>query len=92
MYSNSSKFHVDQIVIFLGFGLKTFPQVLICSLFPSIHLCVTLLHTKEGVADKFLKDARECLEELLASPDAEAGGMVSHVLDCRKTVLDGKLS
>ena len=91
MYSTSSKLHVNQIVIFLGFGLKT-SQVYICSLFPSIQLCVTLLHTKEGVADKFLKDARECLEELLASPDAEAGGMVSHVLDCRKTVIDGKLS
>ncbi|XP_056017657.1 sphingosine-1-phosphate lyase 1-like isoform X2 [Ostrea edulis] len=46
--------------------------------FPSsIHLCVTLLHTKEGVADKFLQDARECLEELLNSADAEAGGMAA---------------
>ncbi|XP_052688545.1 sphingosine-1-phosphate lyase 1-like isoform X2 [Crassostrea angulata] len=46
--------------------------------FPSsIHLCVTLLHTKEGVADQFIKDARECLEELLNSPDAEAGGMAA---------------
>ncbi|XP_061175676.1 sphingosine-1-phosphate lyase 1-like [Saccostrea echinata] len=46
--------------------------------FPSsVHLCVTLLHTKEGVADKFLQDCKECLEELLASPDAEAGGMAA---------------
>lgn len=37
---------------------------------------MTLLHTKEGVADQFLKDVRECLEALLNSPDAEAGGMV----------------
>lgn len=51
-------------------------SLLIGNLFSSIHLCVTLLHTKEGVADQFIRDARECLEELLNSPDAEAGGMV----------------
>ncbi|KAK3091804.1 hypothetical protein FSP39_022743 [Pinctada imbricata] len=47
--------------------------------FPSsVHLCCTILHTKEGVADRFITDVRECLEELLASPDAEAGGMFSN--------------
>lgn len=55
-------------------------SLLIGNLFSSIHLCVTLLHTKEGVADQFIRDARECLEELLNSPDAEAGGMVRTVI------------
>lgn len=39
--------------------------------FPTaIHLCVTLLHTKAGVADRFVKDIREIAEEALKNPDA----------------------
>jgi len=39
--------------------------------FPScIHLCVTMLHTEAGVADKFIKDVREATETALANPDS----------------------
>ncbi|XP_060067009.1 sphingosine-1-phosphate lyase 1-like [Ylistrum balloti] len=42
----------------------------------SLHLCCTLVHTKEGVADKFLSDVRNAVEEILADPqDHEIGGM-----------------
>nr|CAG4647007.1 EOG090X051L [Megafenestra aurita] len=43
--------------------------------FPSsIHLCVTYLHTREGVAERFLGDMREVVAEIMKNPQAEAGG------------------
>ncbi|KAJ8920412.1 hypothetical protein NQ315_005278 [Exocentrus adspersus] len=37
--------------------------------FPSgIHLCVTHMHTKPGVADKFLNDVRDSLTEIMKNP------------------------
>lgn len=46
--------------------------------FPSsIHLCCTMLHTKEGVADKFVKDVTEITAEILADPEAHKGGSVA---------------
>eukprot|EP00730_Choanoeca_flexa_P003592 TRINITY_DN11448_c1_g1_i7.p1 TRINITY_DN11448_c1_g1~~TRINITY_DN11448_c1_g1_i7.p1 ORF type:complete len:296 (+),score=73.16 TRINITY_DN11448_c1_g1_i7:158-1045(+) len=41
---------------------------------PSIHLCVTLAHTKPGVADTFLKDMREVTAPLYATPKVKAEG------------------
>merc|ERR1711997_980565 len=39
--------------------------------FPScIHLCVTLLHTQPGVADKFVNDVKELTEKAMADPKA----------------------
>jgi len=39
--------------------------------FPScIHLCVTLLHTEEGVADKFVNDVRDSAAKAMADPSA----------------------
>ncbi|EDO47839.1 predicted protein [Nematostella vectensis] len=42
---------------------------------PAIHLCVTLLNTQPGVADRFLKDVRECAAKLLADPNAKTAGL-----------------
>lgn len=43
----------------------------------SIHICVTYLQTKEGVADLFVKDVRECCAKLLKEPHSQTEGMVS---------------
>lgn len=41
---------------------------------PSIHLCVTLVHTKPGIAEKFVADFAACTKQLLNDPNAKAGG------------------
>lgn len=44
--------------------------------FPSsIHFCCTLLHTKPGVADKFIHDVKAIVKELVSDPNAHTGGM-----------------
>uniref|UniRef100_A0A8D0LB81 Sphingosine-1-phosphate lyase 1 n=1 Tax=Sphenodon punctatus TaxID=8508 RepID=A0A8D0LB81_SPHPU len=44
--------------------------------FPSsVHLCITLLHTRPGVADLFLKDVRECIFEIMKDPNAKTTGI-----------------
>ncbi len=40
----------------------------------SVHIAVTLRHTQEGVADRFLADLREAVEHTKAHPE-ESGGM-----------------
>ncbi|XP_020638775.3 sphingosine-1-phosphate lyase 1 [Pogona vitticeps] len=42
---------------------------------PSIHICLTLLHTKPGVAQLLLKDIRECVDEIMKDPKAKTTGM-----------------
>lgn len=43
--------------------------------FPSsLHLCVTLLHTQPGVADQFIRDVKDCVQEIMKDPTAECGG------------------
>ena len=43
--------------------------------FPScIHLCVTMVHTKDGVAERFVSDVREIAAKILAAPDKYVGG------------------
>ncbi|GFR80609.1 sphingosine-1-phosphate lyase 1 [Elysia marginata] len=43
--------------------------------FPSsLHLCVTLLHTQPGVADQFVQDVKECVQEIMKDPTAKCGG------------------
>ncbi|XP_044276439.1 sphingosine-1-phosphate lyase 1 isoform X2 [Varanus komodoensis] len=42
---------------------------------PSIHFCITLLHTKPGVADLLLKDIKECLFEIMKDPKAKTTGL-----------------
>ncbi|XP_069609308.1 sphingosine-1-phosphate lyase 1 [Ranitomeya imitator] len=41
---------------------------------PSIHICLTLLHTKPGVAQLFVKDVQESLSVIMEDPGAKATG------------------
>ncbi|KAJ6657739.1 hypothetical protein lerEdw1_001926 [Lerista edwardsae] len=44
--------------------------------FPSsIHICITLLHTKPGVAELFVKAVRECVAEIMKNPNAKTTGL-----------------
>ena len=46
-----------------------------CLQFPeSFHICLTLLHTEKGVAEKFIKDVRECTAEVMKDPKAKPTG------------------
>lgn len=40
----------------------------------SFHICLTLLHTKKGVAERFIKDIRECTAEIMKNPDTKPTG------------------
>ena len=40
----------------------------------SFHICLTLLHTKKGVAERFLKDVRECTAEIMKDPNVKPTG------------------
>jgi sphinganine-1-phosphate aldolase len=40
----------------------------------SIHLCVTLVHTKPGIAHKFVTDLKECVAEIMKNPKVKATG------------------
>ncbi|XP_041032482.1 sphingosine-1-phosphate lyase 1 isoform X1 [Carcharodon carcharias] len=43
--------------------------------FPSsIHICVTLLHTRNGVADRFVEDLRQSVAEIMKNPDEKTTG------------------
>lgn len=41
---------------------------------PSIHICCTLRHTKEGVADQLIADMQECVAEIMKNPGEKAVG------------------
>nr|XP_056706485.1 sphingosine-1-phosphate lyase 1 [Euleptes europaea] len=41
----------------------------------SIHIALTLLHTKPGVAEQFLKDIRESVSEIMKDPKAKTTGV-----------------
>ena len=43
----------------------------------SVHLCVTMLHTQEGLAEKFVKDVREITKMILDEPEKHKGGSVA---------------
>ncbi|NXD14653.1 SGPL1 lyase, partial [Nothocercus nigrocapillus] len=42
---------------------------------PSIHLCITQLHTRPGVADRFLRDVKDSVEEIMKDVHAKTTGM-----------------
>ncbi|XP_073993913.1 sphingosine-1-phosphate lyase isoform X1 [Rhodnius prolixus] len=62
--------------------------------FPSgIHLCVTHMHTQEGVADNFIKDVKTIVSELLKEPFLKVEGKMavygmSHEIPDRTIVAD----
>lgn len=43
---------------------------------PSIHLCITQLHTKPGVAEQFLQDVRDSIQDIMKDLNAKTTGMV----------------
>ncbi|XP_061261236.1 sphingosine-1-phosphate lyase 1 isoform X2 [Bos javanicus] len=42
---------------------------------PSLHFCITLVHTRKGVAIQFLKDIRESVTQIMKNPKAKTTGM-----------------
>ncbi|XP_060710242.1 sphingosine-1-phosphate lyase 1 isoform X2 [Hemiscyllium ocellatum] len=61
-------FRLSNLMTSKGWNLNTlqFPS--------SIHICVTLLHTKNGVADQFVEDLRESVAEIMKNPDEKTTG------------------
>lgn len=50
--------------------------IYICIYIFRIHICVTLLHTQPGVADRFLKDVKFSVMDLMKDPSAPVEGKV----------------
>lgn len=44
---------------------------------PSIHICVTVLHTQQGVADRFVRDVKEQVAIIMKNPKEKTTGKVS---------------
>jgi len=38
-----------------------------------IHLCVTLRHTQDGVAERFIRDLKQAVADTKSKPNAEGG-------------------
>lgn len=57
----------------------------------SIHLCITYLHTREGVAERFLDDMRETVAEILQNPKTEIEGSVIKRVKSYKSIETGSL-
>ena len=56
----------------------------------SIHLAVTMVHTKEGVAERFIKDVRESTAEILKNPKAATTG-VGAIYGQAQSIPDGSI-
>lgn len=44
---------------------------------PSFHLCVTVLHTKKGVANRFINDLKESVAAIMKDPNAKSTGQAA---------------
>jgi len=42
---------------------------------PCFHICLTLMHTQEGVVEKFLMDIKSCTAEIMLDPKLPVGGV-----------------
>jgi len=42
---------------------------------PCFHICMTLMHTQEGVVEKFLEDIRACTAVIMLDPKLPVGGV-----------------
>ncbi|XP_044259520.1 sphingosine-1-phosphate lyase [Tribolium madens] len=70
----SKDFHIYR----LGSALNKLGWNLNVLQFPSgIHICVTHMHTQQGVADKFLNDVQNSLVEILKEPDVPVEGRMA---------------
>ena len=45
----------------------------------SVHLCVTYIHTQDGIDERFLNDVQDAVTEIQKDPNAEIGGMVRNI-------------
>ncbi|XP_056386721.1 sphingosine-1-phosphate lyase 1 [Hyla sarda] len=57
---------------------------------PSIHICLTLLHTKPGVAQLFVKDIQDSLSVIMEDPGAKTTG-VGAIYGMAQTIPDRSL-
>ncbi|XP_069877012.1 sphingosine-1-phosphate lyase 1 isoform X2 [Dipodomys merriami] len=57
---------------------------------PSIHFCITLVHTQKRVAIQFLKDIRESVTQIMKNPKAKTTGMGA-IYGMAQAVVDRKL-
>ncbi|MEE6488538.1 hypothetical protein FKM82_015257 [Ascaphus truei] len=62
-------YHLSNALTAKGWNLNTlqFPS--------SIHICLTLLHTKPGVAQQFVKDVKESVAVIMKNPRAKTTGL-----------------
>lgn len=44
---------------------------------PSVHICLTAIHTEEGVVDRFIGDMKECAGVIMKTPKAKTTGMAA---------------
>jgi len=42
---------------------------------PSFHICLTMMHTQEGVVEKFLEDLKCCTAVIMLDPKLPVGGV-----------------
>jgi predicted amino acid racemase len=42
-------------------------------------LCVTYIHTQDGIDERFLNDVQDAVTEIQKDPNAEIGGMVRNI-------------
>ncbi|CAH1132993.1 unnamed protein product [Ceutorhynchus assimilis] len=64
-------YRLSDALLTLGWHLNTLQ-------YPSaFHICVTLLHTKPGIAQKFLDDVRDSLVEILKDPSVPVAGKMA---------------
>lgn len=61
-------FRVFEAMVKIGWNLNglQFPS--------SFHLCITLIHTQEGVAERFVRDIKEATKEVTKTPKAKCTG------------------
>lgn len=51
---------------------------------PRIHLCVTNMHTKDGIADQFIKDVTNEVTEIMKNPGTPVEGkVITKYIICR---------
>ena len=43
----------------------------------SVHICLTAVHTEEGVAERFISDMKECASTIMKTPRAKSTGMAA---------------
>ena len=58
---------------------------------PALHMCVTVVTTREGVAERFVSDVRECMEQLRKHPGDRKEGTTAALYGASQAVVDRKI-